>query len=73
MNKDHPWTLKPVHIKTSFRKCGYIVPEHTITMPEKEIKGPNLDLENKEFYVTVTVNFYVICILHICNTTLFFR
>ncbi|CAH0551540.1 unnamed protein product [Brassicogethes aeneus] len=56
MNKDTHWSLKPWHIKVSFRKCGYIVPEHAIIMPEQEIKGPNMDLENREFFVTVKIN-----------------
>ncbi|CAG9773923.1 unnamed protein product [Ceutorhynchus assimilis] len=56
MNKDNAWTIQPWHIKVSFRKCGYMVPEDAITLPEIPIKGPNLDLENKEFFVTVTMN-----------------
>ncbi|KAL1512466.1 hypothetical protein ABEB36_002053 [Hypothenemus hampei] len=56
MNREHVWTLKPWHIKVSFRKCGYVVPEDAITLPEKHIKGPDMNLENKEFYVTVTVS-----------------
>lgn len=58
MNKDMPWVLKPWHIKASFRKCGYHVPEEAITMPEKPIEGPNMDIENKEFFITVTVSIY---------------
>ncbi|CAH1117335.1 unnamed protein product [Phaedon cochleariae] len=56
MNMEMPWTLKPWHISTSFRKCGYVVPEDTITLPEQPISGPNMDLENKEFAITVTIN-----------------
>ncbi|XP_044263949.1 39S ribosomal protein L9, mitochondrial [Tribolium madens] len=56
MNKDSPWTLQPWHIRTSFRKCGYVVPEYAITMPKQEIKGPDLNLEGKEFYIIVTIN-----------------
>ncbi|XP_066245761.1 large ribosomal subunit protein bL9m isoform X1 [Euwallacea similis] len=56
MNKEHPWTIKPWHIKVSFRKCCYIVPEEAITLPEKLITGPDMNLENKEFFVTVTIN-----------------
>lgn len=56
MNKDHPWTIKPWHVSTSFRKCGYIVPEYAITLPDKPISGPDLSLQGKEFYVTVTVS-----------------
>lgn len=59
MNKEMPWTLKPWHVKTSFRKCGYHVPEDTITIPSKPIQGPNMDLEGKEFFVTV-----VVCIIN---------
>lgn len=56
MNMEQPWTIKPWHIKASFRKCGYVVPEYAITVPEQPISGPNMDLENKEFLVTVTIN-----------------
>lgn len=56
MNKDSPWTIQPWHISASFRKCCYMVPEYAISVPEKPIKGPNLDIEGKEFYVTVTVS-----------------
>lgn len=60
MNKENPWTLQKWHIRTSFRKCGYTVPEEAITMPDKPIKGPNMDLEDREFYVTVTVRKFLI-------------
>ncbi|KAH1005373.1 39S ribosomal protein L9, mitochondrial [Dendroctonus ponderosae] len=56
MNKDHPWTIQPWHIKASFRKSGFVVPEHAITLPEQQITGPDMSLENKQFYVTVTIN-----------------
>lgn len=56
MNKDHPWTIQPWHIRTSFRKCGYIVPDNAITLPDRPIKGPDMSLQDKEFFVTVTIN-----------------
>ncbi|CAB3245809.1 unnamed protein product [Arctia plantaginis] len=56
MNKLEPWTLEPWHISTSFRKSGFIVPEYAIEMPPVEIRGPDLSLQEKEFYVTVTIN-----------------
>ncbi|GBP50558.1 39S ribosomal protein L9, mitochondrial [Eumeta japonica] len=56
MNKTQPWKLEPWHVRTSFRKSGFIVPEYAIEMPPMEIKGPDLSLQEKEFYVTVTVN-----------------
>ena len=56
MSKDMPWTLEKWHIKANFRKAGIYLSEDTITMPEKPISGPNLDLQGKEFYVTITIN-----------------
>lgn len=56
MSKDQPWTLEPWHVKVSFRKSGFEVPAEAITLPETPITGPDLDLENKMFFVTVTVN-----------------
>ncbi|CAH1111349.1 unnamed protein product [Psylliodes chrysocephalus] len=74
MNKDVPWTLKPWHIKASFRKCGYVVPEYAIELPEQPITGPNMDIENKEFAITVTINkqekVNVRCRLHHWSTEL---
>ncbi|XP_044729984.1 39S ribosomal protein L9, mitochondrial [Chrysoperla carnea] len=72
MNKDTAWTIEPWHIRASFRKSGYHVPEHAITLPEKPINGPDLTLEGKEFYVTVTINKFekaqVKCRLHHWST-----
>ncbi|XP_018364538.1 PREDICTED: 39S ribosomal protein L9, mitochondrial [Trachymyrmex cornetzi] len=56
MSKDVPWTLEKWHIKANFRKAGIYLPEDSITMPVKPISGPNLDLQGKEFYVTITIN-----------------
>lgn len=56
MSKDVSWTLEKWHIKANFRKAGIYLSEDTITMPERPISGPNLDLEGKEFYVTLTIN-----------------
>nr|CAD7205505.1 unnamed protein product [Timema douglasi] len=56
MNKEIPWKLEPWHIRMSFRKAGVDVAEHAIELPEKPITGPNLDLECKIFFVTITVN-----------------
>ncbi|CAG9789314.1 unnamed protein product [Diatraea saccharalis] len=56
MNKLVPWTLEPWHVRVSFRKAGFVVPEHAIEMPPITIRGPDLSLQNKEFYVTVTIN-----------------
>ncbi|CAK1550544.1 unnamed protein product [Leptosia nina] len=56
MSKTTPWKLEPWHIRTSFRKAGFVVPEDAITMPSKEITGPDLSLQEKEFYITVKIN-----------------
>ncbi|XP_015591216.1 39S ribosomal protein L9, mitochondrial [Cephus cinctus] len=56
MTLDNPWTIEKFHIRSSFRKANFHVPDECITMPQKKICGPDLSIENKEFYVTVTIN-----------------
>ncbi|XP_011689837.1 PREDICTED: 39S ribosomal protein L9, mitochondrial [Wasmannia auropunctata] len=56
MSKDVPWTLEKWHVRANLRKAGILVPEDAIAMPERPISGPNLDLQGKEFYVTLTIN-----------------
>ncbi|XP_041969091.1 39S ribosomal protein L9, mitochondrial [Aricia agestis] len=56
MSKTQPWTLEPWHVRASFRKAGYVVPESAIIMPKVAIKGPDLSLQEKEFLVTVKIN-----------------
>lgn len=57
MNKDEPWTLEPWHVRASFRKSGFHLAEDAIKIPSKTISGPDMNLEDKEFYVTVTVRY----------------
>lgn len=56
MNKDHPWTLEPWHIRVSLRKMGVYIREQDIKLPTTKISGPNLDIQNKEFEVEVQVS-----------------
>ncbi|XP_076762434.1 mitochondrial ribosomal protein L9 [Xylocopa sonorina] len=56
MSMDVPWTIEKWHVRASFRKAGFIVPDDAITLPAKTISGPDLTIENKEFYVTVKIN-----------------
>lgn len=56
LNKENPWTIEPWHVRSAFRRIGIIVPEDAITLPEVAITGPDLEMENKVFYVTVTVS-----------------
>ncbi|KAK0182109.1 hypothetical protein PV327_000278 [Microctonus hyperodae] len=57
MSADHPWTLEKWHLRSSFRKAGvYLTDDCITTMPKHPISGPNFDIENKEFYITVTIN-----------------
>ena len=55
MNKNQPWVIEPWHIRVAFRKAGVIVPEETIIMPPEPITGPDYDLQDKEFAVTIKV------------------
>lgn len=56
VNQNNPWTLQKFHVRTAFRRADIHVTDDAITLPEHEIHGPDLQNENKEFYVTVTIN-----------------
>jgi large subunit ribosomal protein L9 len=57
MNKDNPWVIEPWHIRSSLRKSGFqVMNDSQIEMPAEKITGPDLTKQNKEFYVTVTIN-----------------
>lgn len=56
MNRENPWTLEPWHIRVAFRKTGIIVPEEAIELPKQPISGPDMDKEDKEFAVFITIN-----------------
>ncbi|XP_015185013.1 PREDICTED: 39S ribosomal protein L9, mitochondrial [Polistes dominula] len=56
LSPEVPWTLEKWHIRVAFRKALFHVPEEAITLPEKPISGPDLSIEGKQFYVTVTIN-----------------
>jgi len=57
MNKEQNWTLERWHIRAAFRRANVIVPETAIEMPDHVITGPDMKLEGKEFFITVTVSF----------------
>ncbi|KOC59689.1 39S ribosomal protein L9, mitochondrial [Habropoda laboriosa] len=56
MSLDVPWTIEKWHLRVCFRMQGLIVPENAIILPEKAISGPDISIENREFYVTVKIN-----------------
>ncbi|XP_015116147.1 39S ribosomal protein L9, mitochondrial [Diachasma alloeum] len=56
MSNDTPWTLEPWHVRSAFRFAGVHMNEDCITMPNHVISGPNHDIENREFYVVITLN-----------------
>jgi len=60
VNKDNPWTIEKWHVRAAFRRAGFWVPDDAIEMykPERLISGPNLDLEGKQFLVSVKINNY---------------
>jgi large subunit ribosomal protein L9 len=63
MNKEQSWTLEPWHVRAAFRRAHVIVPDSAITMPEYPITGPDMNLEGKEFFVTLTVaKSYTVCV-----------
>lgn len=56
MNKEEPWVIEPWHIQIALRKGGIECPLEAIKIPEQPIKGPDMNLQNKEFNVVVTIN-----------------
>eukprot|EP00088_Acartia_fossae_P069582 TRINITY_DN9122_c0_g1_i10.p1 TRINITY_DN9122_c0_g1~~TRINITY_DN9122_c0_g1_i10.p1 ORF type:complete len:296 (-),score=43.28 TRINITY_DN9122_c0_g1_i10:66-953(-) len=50
------WTLERWHVKASLRKHNLWLTDGQIEIPGGQIKGPNLDLENKEFISVITLN-----------------
>lgn len=57
MNKNNPWVVEPWHVRAAMRRASIMVlNDSQIEMPAKAITGPNLDIENHEFFVTVTIN-----------------
>lgn len=68
MSLDHKWTIEKKHIRLAFRMAGVSLQENVLQLPEESIEGPNKDLQNKQFYVTVriseTLSIKVRCIIH---------
>jgi large subunit ribosomal protein L9 len=62
MNAEEQWTLEPWHVRAAFRKAHVNVPEHTFSLPQEKITGPDMELEGKEFYITVTVSYVAFCL-----------
>jgi large subunit ribosomal protein L9 len=57
MSKDNPWVLEPWHIRVSLRKAAfYVLDDSSIELPKEKITGPDLNKQNKEFVVTITIN-----------------
>lgn len=57
MDRHNPWVIEPWHIRASLRRCFIHVLDVTcIKLPDQQITGPDMEKENKDFYVTVTIN-----------------
>lgn len=56
MNKENKWVIEPWHVRAAFRKAGVHLKEDCIELPKERIEGPDMNLEGKEFFVTVTIN-----------------
>ncbi|XP_039282361.1 39S ribosomal protein L9, mitochondrial isoform X2 [Nilaparvata lugens] len=57
MNLENKWVLEPWHVRSALRRCGtHILDESCIEMPKTKIEGPDMNLEGKEFFVTITIN-----------------
>lgn len=57
MNKFKPWVVEPCHIRASMRQAGlYVLDDSQIELPKTPITGPDPAKNNKDFYVTITIN-----------------
>lgn len=57
MNKFKPWIIEPWHIRASMRKAGlFVANDSQIELPKTPITGPDMAKQNKEFFVTITIN-----------------
>lgn len=56
MNKDHPWTVEPWHIRVALRKVQIYVPDEAIELPSTPITGPDMTKQDKVFTAVVTIN-----------------
>ncbi len=56
MNLHQEWQLEPWHLRVCFHRLKYNVEERCIELPPDPIKGPDLSLQDKEFYIWVTVS-----------------
>lgn len=57
MNKSKPWVIQPWHIRVSMRQAGlYVLDDSSIELPKEPITGPDSAKDQKDFYVTVTIN-----------------
>lgn len=56
MSMHEPWTIQPWHIRVMLRQNGvHMLSDNSVKLPEKPINGPNLELEGKDFAVTIIV------------------
>ncbi|RWS29490.1 39S ribosomal protein L9-like protein [Leptotrombidium deliense] len=69
LSSKEPWTIEKWHVRTAFRKLGFIVPDYAIDLPKTKIVGPDIEgKQNKDFAVFITVNkrekIPVRCVVH---------
>ena len=63
MNLHNEWELQAWHLRACFHRVGYHVEEGCIQMPPEPIRGPDLKLQDKEFYIWVTVSASFLAVL----------
>lgn len=57
MNKFKPWVIEPWHIRASMRKASlFVADDSQIELPKTPITGPDMAKQDKDFYVTITIN-----------------
>lgn len=57
MNKHKPWVIEPWHIRASLRKAAlFVADDSQIELPKTPITGPDMAKQDKDFFVTITIN-----------------
>jgi large subunit ribosomal protein L9 len=55
VNSESEWLLEARHIRACYMKLKINIPVDCIEMPKEEIRGPDMDLEHKEFLIHIKV------------------
>ncbi|KAL0270265.1 UNVERIFIED_CONTAM: hypothetical protein PYX00_007732 [Menopon gallinae] len=56
MHKENPWTLERWHVRVALRNINVMCTDECIELPKEQISGPNMDINEKDFLIYLTMN-----------------